>query len=159
MAYLIKPNTLALLPTLDPSGCWITQIYEEMRSFQDPRIPINLLKDTMLHYGSEYDGVRKAARLMTGYGNKIPICISPILKLFMFPTRSSKTKSDIWLMESQIASVITQGENTSNVLFYNEITITVPCTKKEIESGLRRVLKYRRKLMERNHFKGIVESS
>lgn len=89
---------------------------------------LQVIKDSCIHYGMTYDGLKKGTTFLLGPGGKVgPIKLCGALNLFAFPT-TFPTKPDCgWLLFDHIVDFHPNGKQTL-VQFTNgfEIVIDLP---------------------------------
>ncbi|MGV2881276.1 competence protein ComK [Paenibacillus taichungensis] len=146
----MNKNTLALIPKWDEKGNLNTEVFESKHTFVADGKPNEIIKNSMLYYGTEYNGVRQATKEMMGYSYRIPICISLPLGIYTFPLNSSKSDASIWLMENQILSFTQIEKGSTTVNFYEGISLTIDYPVNLIKNSIKRTTEYRQTLLTRN---------
>lgn len=104
--YIINKNTLVVIPLDDKSS----RVVELKKEFIVYKSVLNIIKKSCIYYGSSYNGRVYGSKYMLNKSSKIPIIISEINNLIIFPTKSPRNKKCCWLL-------------LNNIKHYNKIDI------------------------------------
>ncbi|WP_163100285.1 competence protein ComK [Peribacillus alkalitolerans] len=86
--YCINLDTILILPKLDQYGNLISLVLEGVQIYVVNKSPMQIIKDSLLHYGSDFEGARRAAIFHLGNGYSQPVMISSLHNLYWFPHSS-----------------------------------------------------------------------
>ncbi|MFK4998641.1 competence protein ComK [Bacillus sp. N9] len=123
--YIIKPRTAALIPKFDTLGNPLTQVIEETNSFLVKSSPLEVIERSINYYGNDYDGARKASKLILGGVDMAPVQICGDLDMYWFPSHSPSKEHCIWFALAQIRDIMFQSKSETKVLLTYGHTITV----------------------------------
>lgn len=104
--YIINKNTLVVIP-IDDKSSRVVEVKKELIVYKSV---LNIIKKSCIYYGSSYNGRVCGSKYMLNKSSKIPIIISEINNLILFPTKSPRNEKCCWLL-------------LSNIKHYNKIDI------------------------------------
>lgn len=107
--YIVRRETMALLPCDAPDGSLQTIVVEDARVFRALSAPLQIVRDSCTYFGVTYHGRKKGAALM-GYKSMPPICICSELGIYFFPLMSETRRDCTWLAHSHIRQWESAGE-------------------------------------------------
>lgn len=140
-AYIITTNTIAILPEYDNFGNLYARILEGSYSFLVKMSPLEVIENSIYHYGHSLAGARTAARLAIGNIDMVPIKISCCLDIYWFPTQSPSCDKNIWFSLKHIIRTEELTRNQAIVYLEYGHTITVATSasrfKNKESNGLR----------------------
>ncbi|WP_100487110.1 competence protein ComK [Sporolactobacillus pectinivorans] len=99
--YMIRQETMALLPRDAEDGSLQTYVIEEDRVMIVSKTPFEIIQNSCSYFGVTYAG-RKRGAVSMGYKSMPPICICSELGIYFFPLMSETNRSCIWLSHSHI---------------------------------------------------------
>ncbi len=114
MPYIIKQNTLALIP--EGKG---TKIMELSKEIMENNSPHNIVKYNCYINGSSFDGRRNASIYLIGANYKPPIVICETNKLILIPTHSHRNNKCIWLVLNNILKYSITTDQQVTIIFKN----------------------------------------
>jgi len=91
-SYIIKSNTYALIPVGSK-----TRVIEEDSCFIIEDLPTSIINLNCCLNGSTLEGRQKGTAYLIGTSYKTPIVVSDKSNIILFPTRSIRNSSCIWI--------------------------------------------------------------
>ncbi|MBS4206633.1 competence protein ComK [Bacillus sp. FJAT-50079] len=134
--YIIKPRTAALIPKFDTLGNPITQVIEETKSFLVKMTPLEVIKHSIIYYGNDYAGAKKASKLILGGVDMAPVQICGDLDMYWFPSHSPSKEHCIWFALTQIRDIMFQAKTETKVLLKFGHSITVVSSTKRFRKKI-----------------------
>lgn len=135
--YEINAHTMALLPALNME--YATRVLDAVLGEIYVREPIlQLLKMACLEGGSSFEGRRKYTEYHLGITQKVPIAVSPLENIYVFPTVSAKQPNCVWLFASHIQSTDTSGK-LGKVIFRNGFILELDITPLILQRQIQKV--------------------
>lgn len=127
MPYIIKENTLALIPQAEK-----TKVIEKTTSIiLEGEQPSQIVSDNCFLYGSSLEGRQKGSSYLIGTSYKPPIIINDKTNLILIPTHSVRNKDCIWVTLKNILNYY-QTEDGSVILEFTnhkKIVLNISYTK------------------------------
>lgn len=114
--YLINENTLVIMPYEDSKS----KVIEKYITYVVENLPINIIKESCLYYGSSLKGRCEATEYMIGIKYKCPIIISEVKELLFFPTTSLKNNTCIWFNYNSLKKYCQRNKQLFVELINNE---------------------------------------
>lgn len=124
--YIINKNTLVIIPLDDKSS----RVIEIKKEFIVYKSVLNIIKKSCIFYGSSYNGRVSGSKYMLNKSSKIPVIISEINNLIVFPTRSPRNEKCCWFL-------------LSNIKYYNKININQTIIKFSCGKSMKIGVSYR----------------
>ncbi len=124
--YIINKNTLVIIPLDDKSS----RVIEVKKEFIVYKSVLNIIKKSCIFYGSSYNGRVSGSKYMLNKSSKIPIVISEINNLIVFPTKSPRNGKCCWFL-------------LSNIKYYNKININQTIIKFSCGKSMKIEVSYR----------------
>ncbi len=124
--YIINKNTLVIIPLDDKSS----RVIEVKKEFIVYKSVLNIIKKSCIFYGSSYNGRVSGSKYMLNKSSKIPVIISEINNLIVFPTKSPRNEKCCWFL-------------LSNIKYYNKININQTIIKFSCGRSLKIGVSYR----------------
>ena len=92
----IGAGTQALYPVFD-NGYPLTKIYSVSGESIIEMPTIQIIKESIIRYGSNYDGAAKSAKHHLGGSYTLPLQISGQYEIYMFPTKACLHAECVWI--------------------------------------------------------------
>lgn len=134
--YLLNPNTLALLPEKDSSGRLYSRVYEGHESFLVKKSPKDIMKESLIYYGSYLKGATIAAKDILGVSRMVPIAVCMSLDMYWFPTHSPDNDECMWFSLVHIDEIKPSGYFYTTLFFLNGLVLRLPFKKKRLEGKI-----------------------
>lgn len=148
MPYIIKENTLALVPTNQK-----TKVIESETSLLLEEEPSEIVANNCYLNGSTLEGRQKGSSYLIGTYYKPPIIINDKENLIFIPTHSVRNKDCIWISLNNILNYY-QTENSSVILeFKNHKKITLNISYSKFDKQVLRATRLESALRGRNNQK------
>lgn len=139
--YDITTRTLAIMPAqaIDHD----TIILEKHNTCPVRQTPLTLVKHACINHGATYEGRRRAVAHHTQFKQKVPIPISIMNRLYVFPTHSPRHFDNAWIAYHNIHLIhYTQPDTSRNaqtiIQFNDGQTITLNVSKHIIQTQMKR---------------------
>lgn len=146
--YEINPFTMIILPEEYGSRTY-SKVIELEEEYLSPFRPIEIVKKSCRYFGSSYEGRKEGTRQLTGITHKIPIIIDPISSIYFIPTSSPANPACIWVSHEHVLFHKKVDSHSTQVIFRNKKTITLPVSHHSFENQLLRTSMLRTKFMQR----------
>lgn len=114
--YLINENTLVIMPYEDGKS----KVIENYITYVVDTLPINIINESCLYYGSSLKGRCESSEYMTGIKYKCPIIISEVKEIIFFPTTSVKNSECIWFNYNSVCKYHCNNKQLFVKLINNE---------------------------------------
>lgn len=147
-SYIIRQDTMALLPHDSENGELWTLVVEENEMKRVARSPLAIIHDSCSYFGATYIGRKKGAVLM-GYKSMPPICICSELSIYFFPLMSEANRECVWLAHSHVKQWEPGDGSTVKVKLTHDRVFEVPVHKNAFVNKVFRTAQYRYQLRER----------
>lgn len=134
--YFISKDTMVITPSSDERGYLYSIVMEKEQTINIPLKPLDLIKESSGFYGASYEGRLHCTEKLTGFRNKLPLCLSEILQIFICPLESPINETCTWLSLEYIRKVYSEAVSRSLILLENGDSITVDYSKATIEQNL-----------------------
>ena len=119
-------NTKALLPVFD-NGYLYTKLYDEDTSYIVKNSPLNILKDSIIGYGSDYQGAKNSSKSYLGGSYSLPLQISGQHRIYMFPTHTCRDSECAWIALDHYKGCDSVDNRKCLLHLSNQITICINC--------------------------------
>lgn len=144
--YMITDDTLAICP----NGKGKATIIEKNSTFDVEISPRTIINKNSLMYGSSLDGRLESTNYHVGRKYKQPLVISEINDIILFPTRSPRLRSCIWINFINIKNILKDSESNRGIIeFSNGILIDADISfyilNNQYNNTLRLVAEYKKK--------------
>lgn len=144
--YMITDDTLVICP----NGKYGSIVFEKNGSFPleiSPRVVIN---KNCLMYGSSLIGRYESTAFCVGNRYKMPLVISEVNNIILFPTRSPRLRSCIWVNFFNIKTVLKDELDNHGIIEFIDGTkfdldISFYVLNNQYNRALRMVLEYMKK--------------
>lgn len=124
--YLIDEMTVSLEGECDNFGNVCTNAVVGSEKFRINKSPLNIIKDSIGYYGSNFNAAFSTAKDILSTSYKRPIMVSLQKGLCMFTVKSARNSDTIWFMYNHIVKVEPYGRKTK-VYFNFGHTMIVDC--------------------------------
>ena len=145
MNYEFSRGTLAIVPNNEESSL----VYEDDNRYIVKQKPFKIMEDSCIYFGSTYDGRKKGAKEILGADYKVPIVVEDSDNLIVFPTTSPQADDCVWISLKRVKKIEKIDNNTTKVIFDNNLELIVDCSYRTMENQLSRAS--RLDLILRNH--------
>ncbi|GKU81711.1 competence protein ComK [Niallia sp. NCCP-28] len=135
--YSINLLTLAIFPFTTKKGELFSEIYEGNQSIICSLPPKEIINRNCIELGCSYDGKKTGTRALMNYSYKVPIAIDAF-SICLFPTHSPSHISCSWISVSPIVEVKKIGSLQTNIIFKNNVEITVSVSHHSITNQISR---------------------
>lgn len=98
--YIIKEATVGMIPAKKIE--YDTIVVEGKRLRYIKQTPLDIIKQSCIHYWSTYEGRRQAVIHHTGFKEKVPIPVHPKRGIIAIPTHGINHIDCCWLMHDHI---------------------------------------------------------
>ena len=123
---LVGINTKALLPVFE-NGYLYTKLYYQNTFYIIKKSPLNILKDSIIGYGSDFQGAKNSSRSYLGGSYSLPLQISGQHGIFMFPTHSFRNLECAWIALDHYKGCDPCDNRECLVHLSSQITISINC--------------------------------
>ncbi|MBS4195711.1 competence protein ComK [Lederbergia citri] len=127
--YIINRFTMALMGVFVKNGYFYTRVLEAKKVFIVKLSPIEIIENSLIHYGSGLNAAKKATKAALGNIDMPPIKICGSLGIYWFPSMSPKNKNCVWFSLNHIKDSIPVPNNKTKVLMEYDHTITINISK------------------------------
>ncbi|MCJ7840690.1 competence protein ComK [Lederbergia sp. NSJ-179] len=121
--YIIRTFTAGLLPRTNHHGYLFTQVVEEGRYLYVRKTPLEIMEESLLHYGHDLDGATKAAKQALGNIDMPPIKVCK--GMYWFPTISPKKEDNIWIAAHHAGNYKPGSGNKTSLFIGEKQMITI----------------------------------
>ncbi|MCL1632516.1 competence protein ComK [Sporolactobacillus sp. CPB3-1] len=147
--YIIRPETMALLPYQFADGHLGTLVVEEGGEVYAAGLPKAIVERSCGYYGSSYTGRKKCAREM-GYKSMPPICVCGELGIIFVASMTERSDYCAWLAFSHVLQWHEIGKHgTVSVSLTCDKKIELPMSPGPFSGRMMRAMQYRHQLRER----------
>ncbi|MEK3888424.1 competence protein ComK [Bacillus sp. FSL K6-3431] len=147
--YVINRKTFSFIPTFDSYGHLFTRVIESDTSFLVSRSPLQIIEQSIIYYGHDYNGAKVAAKQALGNIDMPPIKISGHLGIYWFPSMSPSRDECIWFCEDHIDDSIYLSRKKTKIILPLGHEIIIEGSKKHFDLKLHRARDYRKKIETR----------
>ena len=124
MKYLINKNTLYL----EKNNYNNYVIIEDINKINYSSISIKkIIDDSCKNYGSSYYGRKLATKYLININSKVPIILSEIDSLIIFPIYSDRKSDNIWIVFNNIKNYYKKNDGVE-IVFINDLKKYINCS-------------------------------
>ncbi len=153
--YEINDETLVIVPY----ECGKSKVYEYDEEFIVNMIPLTIIKNSCLFFGSSFDGRKEASKNIIGIDMKVPILVEESRNIIFFPVSSCINKNSIWISYQNLLKYSKNSLSSSNLYFKNKKNIQLPVKYNLIDNQVIRCIKLDTLLTKRKIFiKGLTNN-
>lgn len=145
MKYEVSKGTLAIVPNEEMNSL----VYEDDQRYLIQDSPFHIMEESCKYFGSTYEGRKNGAREILGAEYKVPIVVEDSDNLIVFPTTSPLADDCVWISLKRVKNIEKIDNNTTKVIFDNNLELIVDCSYRTMENQLSRAS--RLDLILRNH--------
>ncbi|TGA97505.1 competence transcription factor (CTF) [Sporolactobacillus shoreae] len=145
--YIIRQETMALLPCDAEDGSLKTFVVEENKTILIAKTPFEIIRDSCNYFGVTYSGRKKGAVAM-GYKSMPPICICSELGIYFFPLMSELHRNCIWLAHPHCRNY-TETDNGVLVHLTHGYKIRIPVNLNVFKAKVHRTAQYSYQMLGR----------
>lgn len=135
--YEINAETLAIIPY----GRGRSKVYERNDEFIVDMLPLNIIKNSCLFFGSSFEGRKKAAKEILSIEMKVPIIIEESRKIIFFPVIDN-SDSTSWISFQNLVNYSRLGNLSTRLYFGQDVSITVDVRYNLVDNQFIRSLKF-----------------
>jgi competence protein ComK len=147
--YIIRPETMALLPCSFADGSLGTLVIEENTECCVTLMPKRIVEDSCGYYGSTYRGRKKVAMDM-GYKSMPPICVCGELGIIFISSMTERSNYCAWLAFMHVHNWVESNEKGYlSVLLSGGKEIKLPMNSGPFSGRMLRAMQYNRELHDR----------
>ncbi|WP_108670276.1 competence protein ComK [Peribacillus acanthi] len=150
--YRINLETITLLPKLDENGNLISLVLEGKQVIIVNKAPLQIIKESLLHYGSDFEGARKAAIFHLGNGYSQPIMISSLHNLYWFPHSSPNNLDCGWFALNHIINHKAIDTYHTQVTFTHGHILAINMRERLFQNRMFRARELKQKVEEKSQF-------
>lgn len=150
--YFIVKDTKALLPEFY-QGYRYTKVLENTETFVVKQAPEEIIKESIIRYGSEYIGANKSSQYYLGNSYTLPLQISGVHQIYMFPTASKKDANCIWVSFNHICGIDPLDESHSLLFFTDYICVKLILKHSILLKRYNKCQKLKYEIENFNHYK------
>ena len=122
-------------------------------------IPLTIIKNSCLFFGSSFDGRKEASKNIIGIDMKVPILVEESRNIIFFPVSSCINKNSIWISYQNLLKYSKNSLSNSNLYFKNKKKIQLPVKYNLIDNQVIRCIKLDTLLTKRKIFiKGLTNN-
>ncbi|MCO7126928.1 competence protein ComK [Sporolactobacillus shoreicorticis] len=157
--YIIRPETMALLPYCFSDGSLGTLVIEETREHYVVESPKTIVEKSCGYYGSTYKGRKKIAIEM-GYKSMPPICVCGELGIVFISSMTERSDRCAWIAFIHVRQWReVDKKNKVAVSLTNGQIIELPMNPGPFSGRVMRAMQYRHQLRERISSYNTVDKS
>ncbi|MET1250235.1 competence protein ComK [Sporolactobacillus sp. STCC-11] len=154
--YIIRPETMALLPCSFVDGSLGTLVIEENAKCCVTLMPKRIVEDSCGYYGSTYRGRKKVAMDM-GYKSMPPICVCGELGIIFISSMTERSDYCAWLAFMHVHNWNDSNEKGYvSVLLSRDKEIKLPMNSGPFSGRMLRAMQYSKELQKRMRSNTIV---
>lgn len=147
--YIIRTETMALLPCILTDGVLGTLVIEEQAESYVRQIPKKIIEDSCGYYGSTYRG-RKRIAMDMGYKSMPPICVCGELGIIFISSMTERSDYCAWLAFMHVHNWIENNEKGCLSVFLSRgKEIKLPMNSGPFSGRMLRAMQYSRELHDR----------
>ncbi|MEH7073661.1 competence protein ComK [Neobacillus drentensis] len=146
--YEINARTMFVEPVVY-GGKIYSRAVELEDEFLSPFKPLDIIKNSCLYYGVDYESRKRGTRQLIGYSRKLSIIIEPTYHIYFFPTVSPQLPECIWIALEHVECYRRISAQKAMVIFRNKQSYIFPVSASTIESQMLRTSFLKTKLMQR----------
>jgi competence protein ComK len=124
--YLIKQKTVVLKGIYNNNGEQFTDVVEGEDRFLVSKSPMQIIEDSLISYGSDFNGALKSSKKLLGERVKLnPIMVSSTLDIWMFPSKCHKKQNCIWFVLNHIEGTESLGRGFTKIYLSYDHTFEI----------------------------------
>lgn len=144
--YIMNETTIGMIPARKIE--YDTIVIEGENLLYIRQTPLDIIKQSCIHYWSTYEGRREAVMHHTGFKEKVPIPINPKRGIIAIPTHGIKHIDCCWLMHDHILHyepIKNDPKYKTTVIFTNRRNIKLDVSIRSFQTQIKRAfeIKYR----------------
>ena len=122
----IGVGTQALFPVFE-NGYPLTKVYSVSGESIIQMSTIQLIKESIIRYGSDYDGAMKSSKHHLGKSYVLPLQISGHYKIYMFPTKACLQADCVWIALNHYKGCEQVDNQHTRIYLSHNTSIIVEC--------------------------------
>lgn len=154
-SYEINNETLLIVPY----DYGKSKVYEYDDEFIVNMIPLTIVKNSCMFFGSSFDGRRLASKNIIGVDMKVPIIIEESKNVIFFPVSSCISKNSIWISYQNLIKYSKIDCNSSMLYFKNNKSIKLNTKYNLIDNQVIRCIKLDTLLCKRKKFSKSISTT
>ena len=130
--YEINEGTLAVLSVDNKTS----KIMEDEQDYVVKQSSFDVMDHSCRYFGSSYEGRRQGAKEIIGANYKLPIIIEDGRNIVFFPTLAAEDNECMWIAVNKIKSSPHAVSNTTKIIFFNNVSLTVPLSYRSVQNQI-----------------------
>ena len=130
--YEINEGTLAVLSVDNKTS----KIMEDEQDYVVKQSSFDVMDHSCRYFGSSYEGRRQGAKEIIGANYKLPIIIEDGRNIVFFPTLAAEDNECMWSAVNKIKSYHPAEYNTTKIIFFNNVSLTVPLSYRSVQNQI-----------------------
>lgn len=130
--YEINEGTLAVLSVDNKTS----KIMEDEQDYVVKQSSFDVMDHSCRYFGSSYEGRRQGAKEIIGANYKLPIIIEDGRNIVFFPTLAAEDNECMWIAVNKIKSYHPAECNTTKIIFFNNVSLTVPLSYRSVQNQI-----------------------
>jgi competence protein ComK len=143
--YIIKRETMALLPHDAEDGSLHAIVVEEARMLEVLLSPLKIVQNSCNYFGSTYKGRKKGAACL-GFRSMPPICICNELGIYFYPLMSESQRGCIWIGHSHVNNWEDGGQKDVLVHMTHDQSLRLPVPVSVFRNKTMRTTQFRHQI-------------
>lgn len=154
-SYEINNETLLIVPY----DYGKSKVYEYDDEFIVNMIPLTIVKNSCMFFGSSFDGRREASKNIIGVDMKVPIIIEESKNVIFFPVSSCISRNSIWISYQNLIKYSKIDCNSSMLYFKNNKSIKLNTKYNLVDNQVIRCIKLDTLLCKRKIFSKSISTT
>lgn len=146
--YEINDETLLIVPY----DYGKSKVYEYDDEFIVDMVPLTIIKNSCLFFGSSFEGRRDASKDIIGIDMKVPIIIEESRNIIFFPVSSCISKNSVWISYQNLIKYSKSDSNSCVLYFKNNKSIRLGSKYNLVDNQVIRCIKLDTMLSKRKKF-------
>ncbi len=147
-SYEINDETLLIIPY----DCGKSKVYEYDDEFIVNMIPLTIVKNSCMFFGSSFEGRREASKKIIGIDMKVPIIVEESKNIIFFPVSSCISKNSAWISYQNLIQYSKIDCNSSRLCFKGNKFLKLNMKYNLIDNQVIRCIKLDTLLCKRKKF-------
>ena len=136
MSYVMKENTMVILPKYNSFGQLITVVAEYGKVEEVEMKPIDFIDGTLRYFGSSLRGAKDGAKELLGKVSRPPIMVSEELDLYLVPSAAHKSDRCIWFVLKYIVDCDVDENGNTVVMLLDGSRVEVDISKQRMNDRI-----------------------
>ncbi|QTM98644.1 competence protein [Sediminibacillus dalangtanensis] len=140
--YEVTPLTLAVIGG-DKGNRFSSRVLEEEEIIQVKQPASKIIDLACKFFGSSLRGRQEGTKDICNITHKVPVSIDPSSGMYFFPTASPNSPQCSWIAHSHIDRISKAANQSTEVIFKNGTSITLPVSHGIILNQIQRTAQFR----------------